>query len=105
MRTRRQFRPVFEFLPGRIAPSCVVGRDRPDGFLVDPGDTTTIVDPMDGSSDSLDRSVIGRSSDRDRLVGDHGFLGYVSLLNVATGSVPASPVDSVCSRMSSPLDL
>jgi hypothetical protein len=50
MRTRRQFRPVFEFLPGRIAPSCAFDVSDPGDSSSTPGDTTTIVDPMDGSS-------------------------------------------------------
>jgi hypothetical protein len=50
MRTRRQFRPVFEFLPGRIAPSCALGTTDPMDSSSIPGDTPTITDPMDGSS-------------------------------------------------------
>lgn len=51
MRTRRQFRPVFEFLPGRIAPSAAaLDVTDPMDSSSTPGDTTTIVDPMDGSS-------------------------------------------------------
>jgi hypothetical protein len=49
MRTRRQFRPVFEFLPGRIAPSNA-GVVNPTDSSSTPGGTTTIVNPMDGSS-------------------------------------------------------
>ena len=50
MRTRRQFRPVFEFLPGRIAPSCAFDVTDPGDSSSTPGDTTTVTDPMDGSS-------------------------------------------------------
>jgi hypothetical protein len=49
MRTRRQFRPVFEFLPGRIAPSTV-GVVDPMNSSSTPGNTTTIIDPIDPSS-------------------------------------------------------
>jgi hypothetical protein len=52
MRTRRQFRPVFEFLPGRIAPSAA-GLDVTDPMdpSSDPTSTTPMVDPIDPSSD------------------------------------------------------
>jgi hypothetical protein len=66
MRTRRQFRPVFEFLPGRIAPCAVVGVMDPMDSSSTPGDTTTGTDPMDGSStpstDPSSTPVIGTGS-------------------------------------------
>jgi hypothetical protein len=52
MRTRRQFRPVFEFLPGRIAPSAAMGDvSYPMDPSSDPTSTTPMVDPIDPSSD------------------------------------------------------
>ncbi len=75
MRTRRQFRPVFEFLPGRIAPSCAFDVTDPRRFLVNPRRYDHDHRSNGRVFRSLDRSVIGRLFDRDRLVDDTGSSG------------------------------
>jgi hypothetical protein len=50
MRTRRQFRPTFDSLPGRIAPSAMGIATDPIDPSSNPGPTGTIIDPIDPSS-------------------------------------------------------
>lgn len=47
MRTRRQFRPMFDLMPSRITPSTGALPDPMDAIVVPTETTTPMVTPMD----------------------------------------------------------
>ncbi len=52
MRTRRQFQPMLDWMPSRIAPSSMAVAVDPMDSTTSPTDTTpTLVSPMDPTTD------------------------------------------------------